>query len=116
MELGMVGLGRMGGNMAARLRAAGHEVVGFDNNPAISDVADLAGLVASLQAPRAVWVMVPGRPSPTRHDALAAVDDPGRYRHRWRELPLHRRRPAGAAPRRPWHRLRRRRRFGWRLG
>jgi len=59
MQLGMVGLGRMGGNMVARLRTAGHEVVGFDNNPQISDVADLAGLVAALAAPRAIWVMVP---------------------------------------------------------
>ena len=36
MQLGLVGLGRMGGNMAERLRAAGHEVVGFDHNPDVS--------------------------------------------------------------------------------
>jgi 6-phosphogluconate dehydrogenase len=59
MQLGMVGLGRMGGNMVARLRAAGHDVVGYDANPAISEVADLAGLMARLAAPRVVWVMVP---------------------------------------------------------
>jgi 6-phosphogluconate dehydrogenase len=59
MQLGLVGLGRMGGNMAVRLRAAGHEVVGFDHNPAVSDVAGLPELVAALAAPRAVWVMVP---------------------------------------------------------
>ncbi|MCC6497460.1 MAG: NADP-dependent phosphogluconate dehydrogenase, partial [Propionibacteriaceae bacterium] len=60
MELGMVGLGRMGGNMAARLRAAGHRVVGYDTNPAVSEVAGLAELVAQLTArPRVVWVMVP---------------------------------------------------------
>ena len=40
MQLGLIGLGRMGGNMATRLRAAGHEVVGFDNNPQVSEVAD----------------------------------------------------------------------------
>ncbi len=60
MELGMVGLGRMGGNMAARLRAAGHRVVGYDTNPAVSEVAGLPELVAQLTArPRVVWVMVP---------------------------------------------------------
>ena len=60
MELGMVGLGRMGGNMVARLRTAGHQVVGYDANPEVSEVADLAGLVAGLTAsPRVVWVMVP---------------------------------------------------------
>ncbi len=59
MRLGLIGLGRMGGNMAARLRAAGHEVVGYDRDPAISDVAGLAELAAALPAPRVVWVMVP---------------------------------------------------------
>jgi 6-phosphogluconate dehydrogenase len=59
MQVGMVGLGRMGGNMTERLRAAGHEVVGYDNNPAISDATSLADLVDKLAAPRAVWVMVP---------------------------------------------------------
>lgn len=39
MQLGLVGLGRMGGNMRERLRAAGHEVVGFDHNAELSDVA-----------------------------------------------------------------------------
>ena len=59
MQMGMIGLGRMGGNMVERLRAAGHEVIGYDRNPEVSDVADLAGLVAVLAAPRRVWVMVP---------------------------------------------------------
>jgi 6-phosphogluconate dehydrogenase len=59
MQLGMVGLGRMGGNMAERLRAAGHEVIGYDRDPALSDATSLADLVAKLAAPRAVWVMVP---------------------------------------------------------
>jgi 6-phosphogluconate dehydrogenase len=59
MELGLVGLGKMGGNMRERVRNAGHTVVGYDTNPDISDVPDLAGLVAKLTAPRAVWVMVP---------------------------------------------------------
>ncbi|WP_067968051.1 phosphogluconate dehydrogenase (NAD(+)-dependent, decarboxylating) [Nocardiopsis trehalosi] len=59
MQLGMVGLGRMGGNMAQRLRDKGHEVVGFDFDPEVRDVASLAELVDRLAAPRTVWVMVP---------------------------------------------------------
>jgi 6-phosphogluconate dehydrogenase len=59
MHIGLVGLGKMGNNMRARLRNAGHEVTGYDNNPAVSDVADLAALAAALPTPRVVWVMVP---------------------------------------------------------
>ncbi|WP_239000813.1 phosphogluconate dehydrogenase (NAD(+)-dependent, decarboxylating) [Jiangella asiatica] len=59
MELGLVGLGRMGGNMRERVRRAGHSVVGYDRNPDVSDAASLKELVERLAAPRAVWVMVP---------------------------------------------------------
>ncbi|MEV0582531.1 phosphogluconate dehydrogenase (NAD(+)-dependent, decarboxylating) [Nonomuraea sp. NPDC050310] len=59
MQIGMIGLGKMGGNMAERLRRGGHEVVGYDRNPEVSDVGSLQELVDRLQAPRAVWVMVP---------------------------------------------------------
>src|SRR5262245_12412631 len=59
MKIGMVGLGRMGANMAERLRRHGHETVGFDHNPAVSQVASLADLASALPAPRVVWVMVP---------------------------------------------------------
>ena len=48
MKLGMVGLGRMGGNMAERLRAHGHEVVGYDVFSEATDVATLEALVAAL--------------------------------------------------------------------
>ena len=73
MELGMIGLGRMGGNMAERLRKAGHTVVGFDRSPqSPRDVDSLASLVAKLTPPRAVWVMVPAGP-PT----YETVDDLG---------------------------------------
>jgi 6-phosphogluconate dehydrogenase len=65
MELGLVGLGRMGSNMRERLRRAGHTVVGYDTNPEISDVESLAELADSLPAPRVVWVMVPAG-DPTR--------------------------------------------------
>ena len=45
MELGLVGLGKMGGNMRQRIRNAGHTVVGFDHNPDISDATGLADMV-----------------------------------------------------------------------
>ncbi|MFC5261697.1 phosphogluconate dehydrogenase (NAD(+)-dependent, decarboxylating) [Kribbella qitaiheensis] len=62
MELGLVGLGKMGGNMRERMRAAGLNVVGFDHNASISDATDLADMVGKLTAPdqpKVVWVMVP---------------------------------------------------------
>ncbi|WP_326567379.1 decarboxylating 6-phosphogluconate dehydrogenase [Amycolatopsis rhabdoformis] len=65
VQLGLVGLGKMGFNMRERLRAAGHEVVGYDRNPAVSDSESLADLVSKLDAPRIVWIMVPAG-DPTR--------------------------------------------------
>ncbi len=68
MELGMVGLGRMGANMAERLVRGGHAVTGYDPGAAareqaaargIAAAASLEALVAALPAPRAVWLMVP---------------------------------------------------------
>ncbi|WP_210480002.1 phosphogluconate dehydrogenase (NAD(+)-dependent, decarboxylating) [Naasia sp. SYSU D00948] len=59
MKIGLVGLGRMGNNMRARLRNAGIDVVGYDTRPDVSDVATLADLAAALDGPRIVWVMVP---------------------------------------------------------
>jgi 6-phosphogluconate dehydrogenase len=61
MQLGLIGLGRMGGNMRERLRRAGHEVVGYDPNPDLTDVATVAEMISRLDAPRAVWVMVPSK-------------------------------------------------------
>jgi 6-phosphogluconate dehydrogenase len=65
VQLGLVGLGKMGGNMAERIRRAGHEVVGYDRAPGVRDVDSLQGLVDALEAPRVVWVMVPAG-DPTR--------------------------------------------------
>jgi 6-phosphogluconate dehydrogenase len=59
VQLGLVGLGKMGGNMAERIRRAGHEVVGYDRSSSKRDVTSLEDLVQALEAPRAVWVMVP---------------------------------------------------------
>ena len=69
MQLGMIGLGRMGANMVRRLQRAGHQCVAFDRNPeSVKEVASegaiaaasLNDLVAKLQRPRAVWVGSPG--------------------------------------------------------
>lgn len=51
VKLGLVGLGKMGANMAERLRRFGHEVVGYDNDPAVSEVASLEEMVARLEVP-----------------------------------------------------------------
>ena len=68
MELGMIGLGRMGANMTERLVRGGHRVVGFDPKPeararvedkGAESVASLDVLVASLKTPRILWMMVP---------------------------------------------------------
>ncbi len=68
MEIGLIGLGKMGFNMAERLRLGGHKVVGFDFNKETTDklsatgsvgVTSLEDLVKNLAAPRAIWIMVP---------------------------------------------------------
>jgi 6-phosphogluconate dehydrogenase len=59
VQIGLVGLGKMGNNMRARLRAHDVEVVGYDPNQAVSDVPSLSALMTALKAPRIVWVMVP---------------------------------------------------------
>ena len=78
MQLGLVGLGKMGFNMRERLRGGGHEVVGYDPRPEVSDVPSLAALAEALTAPRVVWVMVPSGPiTDETITALADVLSPG---------------------------------------
>ena len=87
MELGMVGLGRMGGNMALRLSKGGHNVVGYDPNQqvvqdyvkqGISGASSLEDLVGKLSAPRAVWSMVPsGDVTEATVNRLAELLSPG---------------------------------------
>jgi 6-phosphogluconate dehydrogenase len=75
VQLGMVGLGRMGGNMTERLRDDGHEVMTYD--PLVdSTAASLAELVEQLDAPRAVWLMVPAGDATEQifREALARVE------------------------------------------
>jgi 6-phosphogluconate dehydrogenase len=86
MQLGMVGLGRMGANIVRRLMRDGHECVVYDVNPAT--VTGLAGegatgagsledLVAKLDAPRAVWVMAPAAVTGRIVEEVAALLEPG---------------------------------------
>ena len=57
MEIGLVGLGKMGGNMRTRLRNGNVGVVGYDRNPDVTDVESLAEMVAKLESSKVVWVM-----------------------------------------------------------
>jgi 6-phosphogluconate dehydrogenase len=87
MELGMIGLGKMGGYMTERLVRGGHRVVGFDRDPAtVKGVADkgavgadsLDKLISQLKAPRTVWLMVPaGAPVDQTIDLLTPHFEPG---------------------------------------
>ncbi len=89
MELAMVGLGRMGANMARRLARGGHRIVAYNRTPArslelaeeepnVEAIVSLEDIAVQLDAPRAVWVMVPaGDPTDDMIDALLAVLAPG---------------------------------------
>ncbi len=87
MQLGMVGLGRMGANMVRRLMRGGHECLVFDLNPenvqrlaaeGATPAKSLKDLVSALSAPRAVWIMVPaGEATDKTVQALASLMEPG---------------------------------------
>ncbi|MDL9977945.1 phosphogluconate dehydrogenase (NAD(+)-dependent, decarboxylating) [Microbacterium candidum] len=86
MQLGMVGLGRMGANIVRRLMRDGHECVAFDVNPeSVASLAaegatgadSLADLAAKLQAPRVVWLMIPAGLTGQVVEQVAAVLEPG---------------------------------------
>jgi 6-phosphogluconate dehydrogenase len=87
MELGMIGLGKMGGFMTERLIKGGHRVVGFDRDPAVVKglaakgavgADSLEKMIAQLKAPRIVWLMVPsGAPVDQTIDQLTAHLAPG---------------------------------------
>ncbi len=59
MHIGLIGLGKMGGNMRTRMRNAGHTVVGYSRDPEVRDVDSLQALVDALPSPKVVWVMIP---------------------------------------------------------
>ena len=87
MQLGMIGLGRMGGNMVERLLGGGHSVVVFDRSAdavaasvakGATGAKDLAAMCGQLSGPRVVWVMVPaGAPTESTVDDLAGMLQPG---------------------------------------
>ena len=86
MQIGVIGLGRMGGNIVRRLTRNGHQCVVFDRNAdamqalagnGVSAVSDLAQLVTRLARPRAVWIMLPaGGITESAVDALGKLLDP----------------------------------------
>jgi 6-phosphogluconate dehydrogenase len=74
----MIGLGRMGSNMTERLRAGGHEVIGYDANPDVTEVPSLEELVKRLDtSPRVVWVMIPVQFLDATVNQLAGLLSPG---------------------------------------
>ncbi|HSC89885.1 MAG TPA: NADP-dependent phosphogluconate dehydrogenase, partial [Polyangiaceae bacterium] len=82
MEIGMIGLGRMGANMVRRLVRAGHRAVVFDPNPeavaalamdGVTAATSLEDLVAKSSAPRAIWMMVPAAVTPRLAEQVAAL-------------------------------------------
>src|SRR5919206_535097 len=86
MQLGMIGLGRMGANLVRRLQRAGHQCVVFDQNQTsvrqLEDegavgAASLEDLVAKLDAPRAAWVMVPAGVTGQVVEELAGLMEAG---------------------------------------
>src|ERR1700722_12294408 len=91
MQIALVGLGKMGGNMVKRLMGGGHHVVGYDRDPAVvakigkevpatgkyEGASSLEDVVKKLSAPRAIWVMVPsGKATEDTIQTLATLLSP----------------------------------------
>ena len=109
MQLGMIGLGRMGANMVRRLLKGGHQCVVFDRSPkAVAELvkekaigaASLADFVKQLAKPRAIWLMVPAARWTTRCRPSAA-SRARRHADRRRQFLLRRRHPPRQGARRP---------------
>ncbi len=125
MQLGMIGLGRMGANLVRRLMRDGHRCVVYDVEASAVEAlaaegatgaASLADFVAKLDAPRAMWLMVPAGYVQETVDELAELLGRRRHRDRRRQLVLPRRhRPRGTA-RASGHQLPGLRHERWRLG
>ena len=125
MQLGMIGLGRMGANMVRRLMKNGHQCVVYDVNPATVDALGKEGatpghtldeFVAKLTKPRAIWLMVPAGVVDQTLAGSCAEAGEERHRHRRRQFVLHRRHSPGERFGRQGHSLRRRRHQRRRVG
>ncbi len=110
MQLGMIGLGRMGSNMVRRLLRQGQECVAHDVHPAAAaplvaegakSAASLAELAGQLKPPRAVWLMVPAAVVDATIEQLVGVLAAGRHHHRRRQFVLPRRYAPGRGSSRP---------------
>ncbi len=109
MQLGMVGLGRMGANLVRRLVRDGHTCVVYDvsaeavsslaaEHDAITGATTLDEFVAALDTPKVAWVMVPAAFAGQTVEELAGAHEPGRHRDRRGQHLLPRRHRPGRGP------------------